>query len=240
MPTPQRPQHRSTFRPALLLSLVLHAGLVVLLVVLVRHPERPAPPPRPATRVTLRPLPRLSTPAPPAPTAPSGSRPQRPATASAPAQAERAAPVAAGAPAPPGGAPRPLPGDAPIELFPGSAVAHGAGPMPPGDPGATTGRDAPESPEAEGRRVQQRVDTWRREGMAAYRVAVGRGRLLQGLPACPPGGDGSTSSGRRAEARGSHRRPAVDQRLARRRSPRPTPRATRPPASGCAPRTCRT
>jgi hypothetical protein len=69
--------------------------------------------------------------------------------------------------------------------------------MPPGDPGATTGREAPESPEAEGRRVQQRVDTWRRQGMAAYRVAVGVDdyfkdyrRALQGAMGPPPPGGG--------------------------------------------------
>ncbi|MGZ6078643.1 MAG: TonB C-terminal domain-containing protein, partial [Myxococcaceae bacterium] len=197
MPTPQRPQHRSTFGPALLLSLALHAGLVVLLVVLLRHTERPARPPRPATRISLRPLPRPPRPASPAqaPQAPSASRSHPPASASAPAQAEPA-PVGAGAPSSPGGPPRPPPGDAPIELFPGRAVARGAGPVPPGDSGATTGHDVPESAEAEGRRVQQRVDTWRREGMAAYRVAVGvddyfkeyRGALQGAMGPPPPGG----------------------------------------------------
>jgi len=69
--------------------------------------------------------------------------------------------------------------------------------MPAADPGASTGREAPESREAEGKRVQQRVDTWRREGMAAYRVAVGvddyfkeYGRALQGAMGPPPPGGG--------------------------------------------------
>lgn len=76
-------------------------------------------------------------------------------------------------------------------------MAHGAGPMPPGEPGASTTRDVPESREAEGRRVQQRVDTWRREGLAAARVAVGVDdyfkdyrRALQGAMGPPPPGGG--------------------------------------------------
>ena len=93
--------------------------------------------------------------------------------------------------------PHHLPEDAPIELFPGSAVAVGAGPVPPGDTGASTSRDVPESREAEGKRVKERIDTWRREGLAAHRVAVGVDdyfkeyrHALQGAMGPPPPGGG--------------------------------------------------
>lgn len=209
MPTPQRPQPLSRLGGALLLSLAVHAVLAGLLVLLAKRTARPPLPPRPAMRVSLRPLPAPPRPVPdaPVPEAPSlASRPRLPAGPRAPASepppATAAAPagsspVTSGAPASPARSPGAPAGDAPIQLFPGSAVARGAGPMPAADPGASTGREAPESREAEGKRVQQRVDTWRREGMAAYRVAVGvddyfkeYGRALQGAMGPPPPGGG--------------------------------------------------
>jgi hypothetical protein len=75
-------------------------------------------------------------------------------------------------------------------------VARGAGPVPPGEPGASTSRDLPESREAEGRRVQQRVETWRRDSLAERLVATGvddyfkdyRRALQANMGPPPPGG----------------------------------------------------
>jgi hypothetical protein len=69
--------------------------------------------------------------------------------------------------------------------------------VPPGDSGASTTRDAPESREAEGRRVQQRVEGWRLDALAEARVATGVDdyfkdfrRALQGHMGPPPPGGG--------------------------------------------------
>lgn len=194
MPTPT-PIHRRRFLPALTVSLALHAGLLAWLMLSAR--SRPPPPPaRPAMRVSIRPLPPRST-APdrhaksPAPAAPA-QQPQR--------SAERPAlpGVVESWPAPRGETPagKQPSADAPIELFPGRAVSRGAGPVPPGEPGASTARDAPESREAEGRRVLQRVESWRRDGLAEARVATGvddyfkdyRRALEANLGSPPPGG----------------------------------------------------
>ncbi len=198
MLTPRRPAHQRPFVRALILSLALHAALVVWL--LRSERTRAPPPPRPAMRVSIRPLP------------PRPTRPERPTSPPAPAHphasVSSAPPVpasrpgaAAGAPAP-GAPPSPdtaavrTPGaDAPIQLFPGGAVARGAGPVPPGD-GASTSRDVPESREAEGRRVQQRVEAWRWDSLAERRVATGvddyfkdfRRAMQANMGPPPPGG----------------------------------------------------
>ena len=200
MPTPRRPVHQRPFRRALILSLALHAALGVWLLRSERTRRRP-PPPRPAMRVSIRPLP------------PRPTRPERPASPPAPAHphlsVSSASPVPAlprpgvageapaeGSPPSPGAAAARTPGaDAPLQLFPGGAVARGAGPVPPGD-GASTSRDVPESREAEGRRVQQRVDTWRWDSLAERRVATGvddyfkdfRRAMQANMGPPPPGG----------------------------------------------------
>ena len=193
MPTPRRPVHQRPFLRALAVSVLLHAAPVVWLVRSVGVRREPVPP-RPATRVTLRPLPpRPRGPDRHAPTAsptPHGpARPPPPTTASRP-------PAEGGSTAAPPGAPARPPADAPLQLFPGGAVARGAGPVPPGDSGASTSPDVPESREAEGRRVQQRVETWRRDGLAERLVATGfddyfkdyRRALQANMGPPPPGG----------------------------------------------------
>ncbi len=101
-------------------------------------------------------------------------------------------------------------------------------------------RDAPESPEAEGRRVQQRVETWRREGLAAYRVAVGVDdyfkdyrRALQGAMGPPPPGGGPKHGDLTAGQRWINA--WLDALADGRPVARPALRQ-----SGCPPRTCRT
>jgi len=197
VPTPRRPLHQRPLLRALALSLLLHGALVVWLVRTVG--SRPAPPPpRPATRVSLRPLP----PHPPVldrhPTPP-GTPPRSPAQPSAPATASRP-PAGGGSTSSSGseasGAVRPPSADAPIQLFPGGAVSRGAGPVPPGDPGASMARDVPESREVEGHRVQQRIETWRGDGLAERLVATGvddyfkdyRRALQANMGPPPPGG----------------------------------------------------
>jgi TonB C terminal len=189
------PVQRRPFLRALAASLLLHAALLALLLRVLEPPSRPAQ--RPATRITLRPLP----PRPPAPGQhhPPSSGPTHravppapPATASRPATGGTTAP-----PAPPGLPPHPPAADAPIQLFPGGAVARGAGPVPPGDSGASTVRDVPDSPEVEGKRVLERVETMRRDGLAERLVATGVDdyfkdyrRALQAHMGPPPPGGG--------------------------------------------------
>ena len=196
-------------------SVLVHAALVAwLLQTLKTAPAGPRL--RPATRITLRPLP----PRPPAkdhhrpPTTPS---PHRPGAPSGSATASRPSSPSEPTPAPPASAPvprTPSP-DAPIQLFPGGAVAHGAGPVPPPDTGASTARDVPDSPAVEGKRVLERVETMRRDSLAERLVATGVDdyfkdyrRALQSHMGTPPPGGGPK--------RGPHRRTAVNQRLARR------------------------
>ena len=72
----------------------------------------------------------------------------------------------------------------------------GVGLVTTGGGGASTGRDGEESREAEGRRVQRRVDTWRHDGLAERLVATGvddyfkeyRRALQSHLGPPPPGG----------------------------------------------------
>lgn len=75
-------------------------------------------------------------------------------------------------------------------------MARGAGPLSPGDPGASRARDAPDSRETEHARVQERVETWRRDALAEARVATGvddyfkdfRRALQSNMGPPPPGG----------------------------------------------------
>jgi len=91
-----------------------------------------------------------------------------------------------------------VPSDAPVQLFPPAAVAHGAGPTTPGGgTGARSGPDVPESRAIEGARVLERVETWRRESLAERNVAVGVDdyfkdyrRALQAGMGQPPAGGG--------------------------------------------------
>ncbi|HET9037818.1 MAG TPA: TonB C-terminal domain-containing protein [Myxococcaceae bacterium] len=194
--TPRRPAHRWPFLRALAVSLLLHAALVLWLLRSVHPAQVPAP--RPLTRITLRPLPPRPVPdrAAPHPPAP----PHRPGAPSSPGTASRPS-TGDGKPAPPSSAPTPTPPrtpppDAPIQLFPGGAVARGAGPVPPGDPGASTAPDHPDSPEDEGKRVLERVETMRRDGLAERLVATGvddyfkdyRRALQSHMGPPPPGG----------------------------------------------------
>jgi hypothetical protein len=194
VPTPRRPVHQRPIVRALTVSLLLHVALVASLVrsVSVKPPPRP---PRPATRISLRPLP----PRPPRPErhAPVPPSPHGPTRPSAPTTASRPPPESGSPPSSPSAAPAPPPADAPIQLFPGGAVARGAGPVPPGDSGASTARDVPDSREDEGRRVQQRVESMRKEGLAERLVATGVDdyfkdyrRALQGNMGLPPPGGG--------------------------------------------------
>ena len=197
MSTPGRPGHRRPFLRALAISLLVHAALVAWLL---RSLEAapPTPPVRPAPRITLRSLPPRPPPVdhqrppPPAP-------PHRPGAPSAPTTASRPSAGGPSAPVPPASAPvprTPSP-DAPIQLFPGSAVAHGAGPVPPPDTGASTARDAPDNPAVEGTRVLERVETMRRDALADRLVATGVDdyfkdyrRALQAHMGSPPPGGG--------------------------------------------------
>jgi len=161
---------------------------------LLRVLEPPSrPPQRPATRITLRPLPPPSH-APDHPRPPASGpthRPALPAPPAPPATASRPSPGVTTAP------PHPPAADAPIQLFPGGAVARGAGPLAPGDPGASTARDVPDSPDVEGKRVLDRVQTMRRDGLAERLVATGVDdyfkdyrRALQAHMGPPPPGGG--------------------------------------------------
>ena len=192
MSTQRTPVQRRPFVRALAASLLLHAALLAWFM---RSLETPPPPPqRPATRITLRSLP----PRPPAPgqhhapgTGPTHEpvRPAAPGTASRPSTGGTSAP-------PPPGSPHPPSPDAPIQLFPGGAVARGAGPVPPPDTGASTARDVPDSPAVEGKRVLERVETMRRDNLADRLVATGvddyfkdyRRALQSHMGPPPPGG----------------------------------------------------
>ena len=160
-------------------------------------------------RISLRPLPPRSPtperPARPGTTAATPPRPSPPATASRPTIAEPPAPAAHPLEKP---GVHPPAADAPIELFPGGAVAKGAGPAAPGDSGASTKRDAPDSRDVEGKRVLQRVETWRRQNLADRLVATGvddyfkdfRRALQSHMGPPPPGGGpkhGDLSAGQR-------------------------------------------
>ena len=192
MSTQRTPVQRRPFVRALAASLLLHAALLAWFM---RSLETPPPPPqRPATRITLRSLP----PRPPAPgqhhapgTGPTREplRPAAPGTASRPSTGGTSAP-------PPPASPHPPSPDAPIQLFPGGAVARGAGPVPPPDTGASTARDVPDSPAVEGKRVLERVETMRRDNLADRLVATGvddyfkdyRRALQSHMGPPPPGG----------------------------------------------------
>jgi TonB C terminal len=192
--TPRRPVHRRPFLRALAVSLLLHAALVLWLLRSIHPAQVPAP--RPLTRITLRslpprPVPDRAVPHPPTP-------PHRPVAPSPPGTASRPF-TGDGSPAPPPSAPTPprAPSpDAPIQLFPGGAVARGAGPVPPGEPGASTAPDHPDSPEEEGKRVLERVETMRRDSLAERLVATGvddyfkeyRRALQSHMGPPPPGG----------------------------------------------------
>ena len=191
MQTPRRPVQPRPFLRALAVSVLLHAALVVWLLQSIHAPA--PPPPRPATRITLRPLP----PRPQSPSHPPHAPPMAPHTPSTPGTAAR--PSGGGAPAaPPGPTPPHTPAaDAPIQLFPGGAVARGAGPVPPPDSGASTARDVPDPPAVEGKRVLERVETMRRDGLADRLVATGVDdyfkeyrRALQAHMGPPPPGGG--------------------------------------------------
>jgi len=75
-------------------------------------------------------------------------------------------------------------------------VAHGAGPVAPGDSGASTARDGPDSPAVEGKRVLERVERMRRDSLAERLVATGvddyfkdyRRALQSHMGPPPPGG----------------------------------------------------
>jgi len=80
--------------------------------------------------------------------------------------------------------------------------------VPPGDSGASTKRDVPDSREVEGKRVLQRVEKWRRDNLAERLVAVGvddyfkdyRHALESHMGPPPPGGGpkhGDLSAGQR-------------------------------------------
>ena len=192
MSTQRTPVQRRPFVRALAASLLLHAALLAWFM---RSLETPPPTPqRPATRITLRSLP----PRPPAPgqhhapgTGPTREplRPAAPGTASRPSTGGTSAP-------PPPASPHPPSPDAPIQLFPGGAVARGAGPVPPPDTGASTARDVPDSPAVEGKRVLERVETMRRDNLADRLVATGvddyfkdyRRALQSHMGPPPPGG----------------------------------------------------
>lgn len=194
MSTQRTPVQRRPFVRALAASLLLHAALLVWLI---RSLETP-PPQRPATRITLRSLP----PRPPLPGQhrPPGTGPTRhPVPPAAPGTAVQPSAGGTSAPPPPGGVPSPHPPspDAPIQLFPGGAVARGAGPVPPGDSGASTARDVPDSPAVEGKRVLERVEKMRRDNLAERLVATGVDdyfkdyrRALHGHMGPPPPGGG--------------------------------------------------
>ncbi|RPH72925.1 MAG: hypothetical protein EHM78_01350 [Myxococcaceae bacterium] len=198
MSTHGSPVQRRPLLRALAVSLLLHAALLLWLLRSVHPPK--LPPPRPATRITLRPLPPRPAPdraGPHPPPAPHRSvAPSPPGTASRPS-------IGDGPPVPPSPTspspatpPRAPPPDAPIQLFPGGAVARGAGPVPPGDSGASTAPDRPDSPEVEGKRVLERVETMRRDGLAERLVATGvddyfkeyRRALQSHMGPPPPGG----------------------------------------------------
>jgi hypothetical protein len=196
MSTPRRSVQRRPFLRALAASLLLHAALVAWLM---RSLEtRSLPSQRPATRITLRSLP-------PQPVAPDRHRPpgagstHRPVSPTAPGTASRPSTGGITAPPPPAAAtaPHAPPSDAPIQLFPGGAVARGAGPLPPGDTGASTARDVPDSPAVEGERVLERVEHMRRDNLAERLVATGVDdyfkdyrRALQAHMGPPPPGGG--------------------------------------------------
>src|SRR5262249_35753757 len=171
MSTHRRPVQRRPFLWALAASLLLHAALLAW--VMPSFETLPPPPQRPATRITLRSLP----PRPPASDQhrpPASGPTRRPVPPGAPSTASRPSAGGTSAPPPPGAAsPHPPPPDAPIQLFPGGAVARGAGPVPPGDSGASTARDVPDSPAVEGKRVLERVETMRRDNLAERLVATG-------------------------------------------------------------------
>ena len=192
MSTQRTPVQRRPFVRALAASLLLHAALLAWFM---RSVETPPPPPqRPATRITLRSLP----PRPPAPGQHHalGAGPARqPVPPAAPGTASRPSTGGTTAP-PPLGSPHPPSPDAPIQLFPGGAVARGAGPVPPPDTGASTARDVPASPAVEGKRVLERVETMRRDNLADRLVATGvddyfkdyRRALQSHMGPPPPGG----------------------------------------------------
>jgi TonB-like protein len=193
---PRRPARRRPFLRALAVSLLLHAALVLWLLRSI-HPAL-VPLPRPLTRISLRPLPPQPVPDRAAPH--HITPPHRPGAPPSPGTASRPS-TGDGSPAPPTGAPTPTPArapppDAPIQLFPGGAVARGAGPVPPGVPGASTAPDHPDSPEEEGKRVLERVETMRRDGLAERLVATGvddyfkeyRRALQSHMGPPPPGG----------------------------------------------------
>ena len=192
MSTQRTPVQRRPFVRALAASLLLHAALLAWFM---RSVETPPPPPqRPATRITLRSLP----PRPPAPGQHHalGAGPARqPVPPAAPGTASRPSTGGTSAPPPPG-SPHPPSPDAPIQLFPGGAVARGAGPVPPPDTGASTARDVPDSPAVEGKRVLERVETMRRDNLADRLVATGvddyfkdyRRALQSHMGPPPPGG----------------------------------------------------
>lgn len=193
MPTQRRPERRRPFLRALAASLLLHAALIVWLL---RSFEAPSPPPRrPATRITLRSLP----PSPDQHRTPGASPTRRPVPSAAPGTASRPSGAGTTVPPPAEAAPShaPPPPDAPIQLFPGGAVARGAGPVPPGDSGASTARDGPDSPAVEGKRVLERVERMRRDGLAERLVATGVDdyfkeyrRAMQAHMGPPPPGGG--------------------------------------------------
>ena len=195
MSTQRRPVQRRPLLRALAASLLLHAALLVWLLRVLEPTAHP--PQRPATRITLRPLP------PRPPTSdhrpPASGPTHRPVPPTPPTTASRPSTGGTTAPPPPTAAPSPHPptADAPIQLFPGGAVARGAGPTPPPDPGASTARDVPDNPAVEGKRVLERVETMRRDSLAERLVATGVDdyfkdyrRALQAHMGSPPPGGG--------------------------------------------------
>jgi len=187
------PIHRRPFLRALVLSLALHAALLIWLF---RHAPPPPLPPRPATRVTLRTLPSPPPRPAPRPSPPGPAPPPDGERARAPAREAEPPGISAAPPAATRGPPGTPPADAPLQLFPPGAISRGAGPPPSPGTGATSGRDVPESPEAEARRVKGRVDGWNLDAFAEERVAVGvddyfktyRRALQANLGPPPPGG----------------------------------------------------
>src|SRR5262249_15399211 len=160
-------------------------------------PARRVPPsPRPPMRLWFPPRPPLGGTPPPAPqTAQRPHPPPRPGGPQATPSTPRTAEV------PPTQSPTtprsPLASDAPVQLFPPGAVAHGAGPATPGGgSGAQTGPALPDSRSVEGAGVLERAETWRRESPAERNVAVGvddyfkdyRKALQAGMGQPPPGG----------------------------------------------------
>jgi TonB C terminal len=195
MSTQWRPVQRRPLLRALAASLLLHAALLFWLLRSFQTPS--PPPPRPLTRITLRSLP--PRPSPDQHRPPGAGATHRPVPPAAPSTASRPSSGGTTAPPPAGAAPShaPPPADAPIQLFPGGAVARGAGPVPPGDSGASTARDVPDSREVEGKRVLERVETMRRDGLAERLVATGVDdyfkeyrRALQAHMGTPPPGGG--------------------------------------------------